>query len=167
VDGSLVVGSWLVVLAMSVVVAAVQIVPTSLHIEQSIRRGGLSLDYAGSALVVQVRYLPQLFFPYAYTQGDWLPAPDAFGSEFNYAPNAGIYAGSASVLLAAAAWWWVRRRRDPVVPLTIGGALAVALALGDKTPLFPLLRSLPALDGFRYPNRFLLWASFCFGRWPQ
>jgi hypothetical protein len=46
--------------------------------------------------------------------------------------------------------------------VVVGGA-AVLLALGPKTPLFPLYFLLPAIGWFRMPDRLLLLAGFCTG----
>jgi hypothetical protein len=138
--------------------AGVQSVPTLLHVGQSQRQGGFTLGGA-TQLSASPRGLGQLLFPYAWEQGDWLEVPAAWGY-FNPTPNAGMYCGMACVLLAPVAFWWRRRWPWPAWPLAASAAIAVAFALGARTPLFPLLLNVPGLSGLRFPSRFLLWAAF-------
>jgi hypothetical protein len=151
---------WGGAIALGIGLAAIQFLPQLLHVNESIRQGGLRFEYATS-LPAQMRYLPQLIFPYEFVQGDWLKQPTPWGSELNVVPSSGIYIGSIAVLLPILALWWHRRWPDPGWSLAAGFLVALGLALGDKTPLFPALWSLPGLNGLRYPHRFLLWASFC------
>jgi Bacterial membrane protein YfhO len=140
--------------------AGIQVIPTLRQTQQSIRQGGLSFEYATTSLGANLRYLPQVFFPFAYHQGDWLNQPDQWGSIYNIVPSSGFYVGAVPAVLAVLALWWRRRWPDPGWPLAVGGLVAVGFALGSRTPLFPALWSLPGMNGFRYPGRFLLWASF-------
>lgn len=152
---------WGIFVALGFGVAAVQVIPQQLHVKHSVRQGGLNFEYAANSLSAKLRYLPQLLFPYVYSQGDWLEKPTSWGSYFNEAPYGGIYIGAFPVLLALFALWWRRRWPDPAWPLAICFLMAIGLALGAKTPLFPALWSLPGMNGLRYPSRFLMLASFC------
>ena len=142
---------------------AIQVLPTLLHVEHSIRQGGLNSEYALNTLTAEIKSLPQLLFPYAYTQGDWIdmPTPSGRTFQFNGVPSAGIYAGVLPVLLVILALWWHRHWPDPTWPLAICGLVGTAIALGGSTPLFSALRSLPGMSALRYPSRFLMWSSFC------
>jgi hypothetical protein len=154
-------GAWGCATALGFGLAAAQVVPTLLHAQQSQRQGGLSFESAVEVLPATVRGLGQLLFPYAYAQGDWLSTP-AFWGSFNPNPTAGMYSGMACVVLAPLAlWWWRRRWPDAAVPLAVSFVSAIGFALGPRTPLFPLLWSLPGMNGLRFPSRFLLWAAFC------
>lgn len=150
---------WGLVVLLGFGIAAMQFLPMLLHVRQSIREGGLSFEYAVNSLTAKVQYLPQLFFPYVYEQGDWLKTPTAWGSVFNDVPNSGIYVGALAVVLATIALWW-RRWPDPGWPLAVLVLVATGLALGSVTPLYPALWSLPGMNGVRYPGRFLMLASF-------
>ena len=151
---------WGFVLLFGFGIAAVQVLPTLKHIEQSIRTGGLNFHYAVGTLPAKLKYLPQLLFPYIYYQGDSFKVPASWGGYFNEVPTAGIYIGALPVVLIILCFWWRRRRLEPTIPLAACLLVAMGLALGPKTPLFPALWSLPGLDGMRYPSRFLMWASF-------
>jgi hypothetical protein len=140
-------------------IAAVQVIPMLLHVEQSQRQGGLSFESAVEVLPATVRGLGQLFFPFAYVQGDFLPARAPWGF-FNPVPTAGMYSGVLCAILAPLALWWHRGARGPALPLAASLVVALGFALGPSTPLFPLLRSLPGMSGLRFPNRYLLWAAF-------
>ncbi len=152
---------WAAVIVLGFGLAGIQTIPTLFHVEQSIRQGGLSADYATEVLAATPKGLLQLFFPYGYQQGDWLDTPTAWGSIFNTVPYSGIYVGTLSFVLAFLGLWWWRRCPDPGGPLLVCFLLATGFALGGSTPLYPALWSLPGMDGIRYPSRFLLWSSFC------
>jgi hypothetical protein len=151
---------WSIAAAAGAGIAAIQFLPQLLHVQQSVRQGGLNPEYA-TALAAQLRYLPQLVLPYAFLQGDWLPVPDQWGSILNYTPSSGIYLGAAAVVLPLLGLWWRRRALDPVWPLAAGLVLAMTFALGWNGVLFRLLGALPGLSGLRFPSRFLLWGGFC------
>ena len=153
-------GAWAGAIALGMAVAAVQVIPTVLHTEQSQRQGGLSFEAAVEAVTATPRGLGQLVFPYAYTQGDFLPEPAAWGS-FNPVPTAGMYCGLVCVAFAPAAVWWRRRRPDAALTLAASLAIALGFSLGPRAPFFPLLWSLPGMNGLRFPSRYLLWAAFC------
>ena len=151
---------WVVAVALGFALAAIQVVPTLLHAKQSQRAGGLSFESAVEVLPATPRGLGQLIFPFAYTQGDFLTPPAPWGP-FNPVPTAGMYSGVLCVVLAPVALWWRRRGRDATLPLAVSCVLAIGFALGAQGGLFPLLWSLPGMNGLRFPSRFLLWAAFC------
>jgi hypothetical protein len=151
---------WGSAVVLGTMLAAIQFLPQLLHVEESMRQGGLNPEYANT-LAAQLRYLPQIVLPYAYLQGDWLPTADQWGSILNYTPSSGIYVGAAAAVLPIVAIWWRRRRADPVWPLTLCAIFAFTLALGSNGVLFTVLGSLPGLSGLRFPSRFLLWGAFC------
>jgi Bacterial membrane protein YfhO len=153
--------AWILAIGLGMGVAAIQVIPTFLHVQQSQRQGGLSYESAVEVLPATPRGLGQLVFPYAYEQGDFLSKPAPWGS-FNPVPTAGMYSGLFCVVFAPIAlWWWRRRRPDATLALSASLVTALAFALGPRAPLFPLLWSLPGMNGLRFPSRFLLWAAFC------
>lgn len=153
---------WVVVAALGIGIAAIQVVPTLLHVDHSVRQGGFAFEYAGNSLHAKLRHLPQLVIPYAYVQDHWPASPNPWGREFNEVPYAGIYLGMLPVLSAVLCLWWKPRQAHPAWALALCAVIATALALGGtRTPLFPALWSLPTMSGWRYPSRFLFWTSFC------
>lgn len=153
---------WGLVIVFGFGIAAIQVIPTLLHVSHSLRDGGLDFEYAVvSSLPAKIKYLPQLIFPYVYQQGDFLPKIAWWGSYFNEVPYMGIYIGALPVVLGAMALWWVRPWPDPSWSLLACSIVSVAFALGAVTPLYPALWSLPGLHGMRFPYRFLMWTSFC------
>ena len=89
---------WALAVVAGAGVAAIQFLPQLLHVEQSMRQGGLNPEYAATTLPAQLRYLPQLLLPYAFLQGDWLPGPDQWNSVLNHTPSSGLYLGAAAVV---------------------------------------------------------------------
>jgi hypothetical protein len=152
---------WVCVVTLGFGIAAIQFIPMLLHVEHSIRQGGLNYQYAVNALPAKIIYLPQLIFPYVYSHGDWLKTKAWWGGYFNVVPSSGIYLGALPVLLAFLGIWWNRRFTNPIWAIAFCFLFAIGLAMGSKTPLFPALWSLPGMNGLRYPSRFLMWASFC------
>jgi len=63
-----------------------------------------------------------------------------------------IYLGLVTLLLLPFAW--ARRRQWRIVFCTALAVLALLLTLGERTPLYPLLRALPGLGYTRTPARF-------------
>jgi hypothetical protein len=152
---------WGTVIALGFGVACIQIVPQLLHVDQSIRQGGLDFEYATNSLAAHLKFLPQILFPYVYKQGDWLASPVYGGSYFNAAPMMGIYVGMFPIIVVMICLCFRKRWPDPGWPLIISLILATGLSLGGETPLFPALWSLPGMHGIRYPSRFLMWTEFC------
>jgi hypothetical protein len=156
-----VLAGWTAALALGVTSAGVQTIPTLMHVENSLRQGGWTFNYAvRRALPATPAGLGMLWLPHAYRQGDWLDDRASSGPDVNTVPNSGIYAGAIAALLAVVAVWG-RRRTAPAIALAFCGITATLLALGGRAPLFPALWMLPGMQGIRYPHRFLLWSLFC------
>ncbi len=136
-------------------IGAIQLAPTLQHVPESVRAGGYSLEYASEVLRADPLYLPQLIFPYAYSQGDLRDNGD-----FNLVAVCGFYGGTLGVLAAACALGAIRQVRA-VWPIAAAAVLSILIALGSLTGVFGLLWRLPLLGGLRFPSRYLLWTSFC------
>lgn len=145
-------------LALGAALAAVQIFPTRELFPHSIRAEGLSLADAGALSLPPLR-LFELIHP--FVAGSPSHGEDALSAALyprhNSAWAKSIYVGLVPVGLAiigvikdvGRAWPWV-----------VVGALAVLLALGAHTPVFPVFREvLPMLDAFRYPEKFVFWVT--------
>jgi hypothetical protein len=143
-----------------VALAAVQLLPTAELAAHSQRAGTLS----------DLRFAFELsFWPWRLIT---LLAPDFFGNParneywaYGTYWEEAAYAGVLALVLAAvalAAWWQKRKAGDRgtlvVVPfLTILCLVSVVLAMGDHTPLYPLLfRYVPGFGLFQAPARLLI-----------
>jgi hypothetical protein len=142
-------------LALGLGLAAVQLLPTAELMMQSQRSAGVDYDFAMTYSLWPWRLITFV-------------APDFFGSPgrgdywgyATYWEDAG-YVGVLPLLLAAQAVLGGKRRRKDggagQVWFWAGGAfIAVVLALGKNTPVFPFLfRHVPGLNLFQAPARWL------------
>jgi hypothetical protein len=152
---------WALAGIMGFALAAIQMMPQLLHAEQSTRQGGMSFDFAVS-LPANLRYLGQLLLPFAYEQGHVIADPATRGGRhFNDVSYRGLYMGMVPIVLAALAVWRGRRWPWPGWALLALAIAGTALALGQQTPLYPALWSLPFFGSLRYTYRFLALAAFC------
>jgi len=129
--------------------AAVQLLPTAELMLQSQRSGGVNYDFATTYSLWPWRLIT--FF-----------APDFFGNPgrgnyWGYAAyweDAG-YVGLLPLLLATGAVFGRKRARQGWF-WAIVAAIALILALGQNTPIFPFLfRHVPTFDLFQAPTRWL------------
>jgi len=140
--------------------AAPQLLPTLEYLDQSYRAQALDPEMA----------LTYSFWPWRFLG---LLAPSIFGSPAsgdywgygNFWEDA-IYIGVLPLLLALFGFVRAIRRRGRHVGLTVFltgvGAIAIALALGSNTPVFPwLFRTVPTFSLFQGPTRWML--LFVFG----
>lgn len=136
--------------ALGAGISAIYYLPMAELAGQSVRpEGGLSharaVAYALPLPHLVTAVSPFFFFDAstgAY-QGAWNPVEMA------------LYAGLPTVVLAGIALW--SRPRDPLARFFAAAALiALLLALGDATPLYGLLHSLPIFRGLRAPARYVL-----------
>jgi hypothetical protein len=141
---------WGAMTGLGLGMGAVQIVPMLRHVSESVRAGGLSLDYATRYNSSKLADFPHALFPYAYD----LRNPVVSIS--------GFYDGALIAVAAIFGLWWIRRAGAPVWSLAAGGVFAALMALGTATPLYGVLWHLPLFNGFRFPNRYQFWTSFCF-----
>jgi hypothetical protein len=147
---------WALAAVLGLGIAAAQIIPTVMHLHESTRAGGLSIEYTANSLRAHYKDLFQFLFPYPYDLGDLTS-----NGLFNPAAISGFYVGSLIAMAALCLPAWIRRNTDRAVPLFVCCLIATTIALGSSTPAFALLSKLPLMGSFRFPARYLLWASFC------
>jgi hypothetical protein len=141
--------------ALAFALAAPQLLPTIEYLTQSYRAETLETEFA----------LTYSFWPWRFIG---LLAPGAFGSPVsgdywgygNFWEDA-IYIGVLPLLLAVVALVRGLLRRGahagPVRFLAAVSAIAIALALGSNTPVFPwLFRTVPTFGLFQAPTRWML-----------
>ena len=150
VDALAITGAALVGLLLS----AVQLAPTLMHLPLSPRALGTSYAFASSYAWPSLSYLGTLF------------VPDLFGGEdrehwfglFNHWEMAGYYVGLWALLLAPLAF--LRQRRGIVletIALLLAAMMGVVLAFGDQAPLHGFFyRHLPLYAALRCPTRALV-----------
>lgn len=149
-----------------VALAAVQLFPTFVYLQQSQRASAVEMEFA----------LNYSFWPWRILG---LVAPGFFGSPVrgdfwgygNYWEDA-LYIGLLPILLALAAILrtpiqrWSQRTVSGELPfiriLVLTIVLSFLMALGKNTPIFPwLYRFVPTFDMFQAPTRISIWAVFC------
>jgi len=122
--------------------AAVQLVPTWELVQESVRAGGLSIRFLAS-----FSWHPALLAT--------LIVPFALGNPYpNFSVELAAYLGILPLLLTLSGL--VMRRDRESVFLASLAVVALLLAFGDHTPVYPVLSRLPLLNLFRVPARFLL-----------
>ena len=145
--------------ACAFALAAPQLLPTLEYLAQSYRAQALDPEMA----------LTYSFWPWRFLG---ILAPSMFGSPVsgdywgygNFWEDA-IYIGVLPLLLALLALVRAVRRRGQHVGLTrflvAVGAVAIVLALGSNTPVFPwLFRTVPTFSLFQAPSRWMLLLEF-------
>lgn len=152
--GARALGATALAAALSLLLAAAQLVPLAELTPTTVRGAGLT--FAGSTYhSLRPQRLLELVWPYAYGQP---LAPDAPTGRPRHHDGGtplllSIYPGG-SVLLLAGLGLMTARQRTPLVGI---GLLSLLLALGRHTPLFGLVWELaPPLHWFRYPEKLLL-----------
>lgn len=145
-------------MAVAMLAASPQLVATAELVGFSLRDGGLPEGLAGAgSLPVQELIngvLPRFFgfeTPADIPETYYHRGAGYWGQGENHWEMA-FYLGIPLVVLALSGarrgWRW----------LALAG-LSALLMLGDHTPLWPILRRLPGLGGFRFPARFALWLT--------
>ena len=140
--------------AVGLLLAFVQLLPTLLHLSLSPRALGTSYAFASSYAWPGVQYLATLF------------VPDVFGVEerarwfgaFNHWEMAGYYVGLWALCLAPLALFRARRGIAlEAFALGLALVLGVALAFGDALPIHGFFyRHLPLYAALRCPTRALV-----------
>lgn len=144
------------VVALGTGLAAVQLLPTAELARHSPRASLSFRDFVSYSL--PLRQLPMLLFPYLFggAPGTLYGRPyfGAWGSEDGGwgAGELSAYAGLLPPMLAAVGFLKSKRRDLAWLWLAVA-AVALLLALGDKTPLAQLTFRLPVVNKFRVPAR--------------
>lgn len=149
-------------MALALVAASPQLLATLELTGFSLRDGGLPEGLAGAGgLPVQELIngvLPRFFgfeTPSDIPQTYYHRGASYWGQGENHWEMA-FYLGIPLVVLALAG---LRAGRGWLAL----AALSALLMLGDHTPVWPILRHLPGLGGFRFPARFALWLTLAVG----
>ena len=140
-------------LALGVAISAAALLPGFEHASQTIRAAGLTEAMANEWSMPPVRAV-ELFSPHILGHVDRSNLSRYWGRAYygakNFAFYYSLYPGLLISLLAIRAW--CSRRRA----LLLWGAAALLgylIALGDRFPLWSLLRHLPGLSGIRFPEK--------------
>ncbi|MBI3538067.1 MAG: YfhO family protein, partial [Chloroflexi bacterium] len=126
--------------------AAIQLIPTIELVGFTARASGLSYGaFVGYSLPRE--YLAQFLFP--FPQGE---PSGGITNEFH------AYFGVAPFVFALSALWLRRNRHTRF--LFLFALVALALAVGNLNPLYPLLNQLPLFNFFRVPARYMVYFVF-------
>lgn len=131
-------------------IGAVRLLPLLVITGESTRAGGLDYGLAAAGAIHPV----QLFF------GSFYPAfdlPRVFDGVLRAEPLAYLGLLTPPLVVAALVWRW---RQRTIVFLAVLLAVSWLLALGDLTPAFRAMHSLPLFGFFRAPGRFIILAGF-------
>lgn len=134
-------------LILGTLIASAQLLPTFEFAQQSTRAGGVDAEFF-TTFSYHPFYLALLAAP--FLRGN--PYPNTSVEVIAYVGIMPLVLAGAAVMLKrnAATWFW------------LGVALvALVLAFGSFTPLYPALRGLPFFNLFRVPARFLFPFAFC------
>ncbi len=143
--------------------AAIQLLPTALFVPHSVRSTGI--DAEATLWSLHPERLAGFVLPDFW--GRWAPEFSLWGQSLTDGRNDGnffyysIYLGVTALVVAPLAFADTDRRP---VALGLGCALGVALllALGKHTPLYPVLVEwVPGFGIFRYPEKWVMPATLC------
>ncbi len=152
-----------VILASGVLMASIQILPTSELIEHSGRKGGLSFEVVSFWSMHPVSLL-QLVAPRLFGEYFRLSQPAPWGSLFFDGREPYLlscYVGVFSFLLGMVGLLLSNRRW--VTNLLVGiSVMALLLAMGKYTPVFPwLFEHVPPFRYGRYPIKYMYVVNLC------
>lgn len=145
--------------SVAAVISAVQLVPMAIAANAS-PRGQMQTDNFWSVhpLWLVESVLPHVFgdtFHQYHAQLPWIRPLNSGRDPFFYS----IYVGVAVILLGVLGTFGGPRRWRFFWLGVV--AISVILAFGNYTPLYPMLQQIvPPLRGFRFPAKFLVFASF-------
>ena len=146
-------------LVLGAAVAAVQIVPSALFLRGTVRAHGVQLAEATLWSMHPLRLLELLVAqPFGVPwpdNGYWGPAPQPGAHHLPWA--ASLWLGPSALLLAPVAL--LGRGRGGTRALSLLAVLGLALAMGTRTPVFALWRSVPLMSLLRYPEKYALLAT--------
>lgn len=150
-------------LGIAVGLSAVQIVPTLEFLPHSSRQSGLSWQEATTWSLHPMRLLEFITpFPFGtiypsfrlYRGGQYFPL------RFNQPFILSVYFGMVPILFLLLS---IRDWRQKHHRLWVGaGLLFLLLSFGQWSPFFKIVHHLPFFSSFRYPEKFVWIATFCF-----
>jgi hypothetical protein len=140
-------------LGLGVVIAAAALLPALHHAGRTIRAAGLSDAMANEWSMPPVRIF-ELLSPHVLGHVDRNNLGRYWGRGYYGAQQFGFYYSLYPGLLLGllAIWAWSSRRRA-LWPWGGAALLGYLVALGERFPLWPLLRHLPGLSGIRFPEK--------------
>ncbi|OVE75250.1 hypothetical protein BVX97_05405 [bacterium E08(2017)] len=124
----------------------------------SYRAGGLPFAEAAERSFHPLRLI-ELGAPYIFGSHSGWYVPALFGEgATKLSPWIGsFHIGALSLIPLALAW---RKRGEPIVKWAAASlVISLLLSFGRFTPLFSIWRLLPVVEGFRYPEKYLLWST--------
>jgi hypothetical protein len=147
---------FLLALALSFGLAAIQLWPTAELAGFSERSGGVDFEFA-SKFGYRLESLRTFLYPYA--NGDPGTASYQIDGLFweDYA-----YIGLLPLFTGLLGGLWLARRRGPARLLLVLAGATFVMALGDNTPVFRLAYEwLPGMNYFRFPQRLQAITTLC------
>jgi Bacterial membrane protein YfhO len=143
-------------LVLGAAVAAVQVVPSALFLRGTVRAHGVQLAEATLWSMHPLRLLELLVAqPFGVPwpdNGYWGPASQPGAHHLPWA--ASLWLGPSALLLAPVAL--LGRRWAGTRALSLLAVLGLVLAMGTRTPIFAVWRSLPLMSLLRYPEKYAL-----------
>ena len=143
--------------ALGLAMAAIQLMPLAAAVRDSWRPFGASRDFWSLLPLSTLELLsPHLFGDYfevnTFTQLPWMAPLNSGRDPFFYSIYLGPALASLAVFGALAGW-----RRAWSGFWATAGTLALLLAFGPHTPVYPFVRDhVPLVGSFRYPVKYLL-----------
>lgn len=153
-------GTFVAGILLALLICAPQLLITYKASLLSYRAGGFSFADATERSFHPLRLI-ELIIPHAFgSHDDWF-APSLFGiNATRLSPWIGsFHIGTLSLLPVVLAW---RKRSMPIVRwASVTLVISLVLSFGRFTPLFRFWNLIPVIQGFRYPEKYLLWSTFC------
>lgn len=152
---------FLIAIILSVVLSAVQLIPSIELTAFSIRSGGLDFREATTWSFNPMRLI-EFLLPFYY--GHNLPYPTYWGvflqkHFFNIPWAEGVYVGTIPLILALCSLYY-SRTKEKIFWISVV-VISLIIAFGSYTPVYKLLfNTLPLLSSFRYPEKMILFTSF-------
>ena len=147
--------AWIAVLVTIVGLVMVDLLPIWIYTKQAVRAGGIDAAAASSISLGWSNFW-QLLDPFV------LGGPGQYRGEGSFYWETLCYFGTTVLFLALIAILF-RPQVFPIGRWTIVAIVTLLFALGDDTPLFPVLhRYLPGVSFFRSPSRSLYFATLAF-----
>ena len=144
--------AWVTLMLTVFGLVMIELLPIWIYTKQAVRAGGIDAATASSISLGWTNFW-QLLDPTV------LGGPGEYRGEGHYYWETLCYFGTVVLMLALVAVTF-RAKQYPVGRWTVFAILTLLFALGDDTPLFPLLhRYLPGVSFFRSPSRSLYFTT--------